>query len=76
MATTDARKTLKKCTIYKKYYRSAFAKAHEMWNEQPRNSKALDVIKDNIGFLLQVPAVTQWNSVYEAGGGLIAIFDN
>ena len=47
-----------------------------MWNKQPRCCKASDVIKDNIGFLLPVPTVTQWNSVYEAVGRLIAIFDN
>ena len=52
VATTDAGKTLNKCTICKKYYRSAFAKAQEMWNIQPRSSKASDAIKNNIGFLL------------------------
>ena len=36
----------------------------------------MDVTKDNIGFLLQAPTVTQWNSVYDAVGRLIAIFDN
>ena len=40
-------------------YYSAFAKAKEVWNKQSRSSKASDVIKDNIGFLLQVPTVTQ-----------------
>ena len=76
VATTDAGKTLNKCPIYQKFYRSAFAKAQEKWNKQFRNSKALMVIKDDIVFLLQVPTVTQWNSVYDAVVGLIAIFDN
>ena len=58
VATTDAGKTLNKYAIYKKYYRSAFAKAQEKWNKQSRSSKASDVIKDSIGFLLQVPNVT------------------
>ena len=59
VATTDAGKTLSKCAIYKKYYRFALAKAQEIWNKQSRSSKASDVIKDNIGFLLQVRTVTQ-----------------
>ena len=57
--TTDAGKTLNKCATYKKYYRSASVKAQKMWNKQSRSSKASDVTKDNIGFLLQVPTVTQ-----------------
>ena len=52
VATTDAGKTLNNCPIYKKYYCSAFAKAKEIWNKQSRISKASDVIKDSIGFLL------------------------
>ena len=76
VATTDAGKTLNKFAIYKKYYHLAFAKAQEIWNKQSRSSKAFDVIKNNIGFLLQVPTVTQWNSVYDTVGRLIAIFDN
>ena len=59
VVTTDASKTLNKCAIYKKYYRSAFAKAQEIWNKQSRSSKALDVVRDNIGFLIQVSTVTQ-----------------
>ena len=47
-----------------------------MWNKQPKSSKGSDVIKDNISFLLQVPTVNQWNSVYDAVGQLIAICDN
>ena len=76
VATTNAGKTLNKCAIYKKYYRLAFAKVQDIWNKQSRNSKASDVIKDNIGFLLQAPNLTQWNSVYDAAGRLISIFDN
>ena len=53
VVNTDASKTLNKCAIYKKYYHSAFAKAQEIWNKQSRSSKALDVIKHNISFLLQ-----------------------
>ena len=40
VVTTDAGKTMNKCAIYKKYYRSAFAKAQEIWNKQSRSSKA------------------------------------
>ena len=76
MSATDAGKTLNKCAIYKKYCLSAFAKAQEIWIKQSRSSKASDVIKDNTRFLLQVPTVTQWNSVCDAFGRLIAIFDN
>ena len=53
-----------------------FAKAKEIWNKQSRSSKASDITKDNIGFLFQVPTVTQCNSVYDAVGRLIAIFNN
>ena len=76
VATTDAGKTLNKCAIYKKYYRSAFAKGQELWYEQSWSSKALNVTKDNIGFLLQNPTAIRWNSVNDAVGRLIAIFDN
>ena len=76
VATTDAGKTQDKCTIYKKYYCLVFAKAQEIWNKQSRSSKASDVIKNNIGFQLQVLTVTQWISVNDAAGRLIAIFDN
>ena len=76
VTTADAGKTLNKCAIYKDYYRSAFAKAQEIWNKQFKSSKASDIIKHNFGFLLHVPTVTQWNSAYEAVGRLIAIFDN
>ena len=76
VATTDAGKTLNKCAIYKNHFRLAFATAQEIWNKQFRSSKVSDVMKDNIGFLLQVPTVTQWNSVYDAVGRLIAIFDH
>ena len=74
VATTDAGKALNKCAIYKKYCRSAFAKAQEIWNKLFWSSNASDVIKDNIGFLLHVPTVP--NSVYDAVGRLIAIFEN
>ena len=50
--------------------------AGEIRNKQSRSSKALDVIKHNISFLLQVPTATQWNFAYNAIGRLIAIFDN
>ena len=76
VATTDAGKTLNECAIYKTFYRSAFAKAQEIWNKQSRSSKASDVIKNNVGFLLQVPTVTQWNFVNDPVGQLIAIFDH
>ena len=52
VATTDAGKTLNECAIYKKFYRSVLAKVQEIWNKQSRSSKASDVIKNNIGFLL------------------------
>ena len=51
-------------------------KTKKILNKQSRSSKASDVIKDNIGFLLHVLIVTQWNSVYDAVGRLIVIFDN
>ena len=76
VATTDAGKTLNKCAIYKKYYRLAFANAQDIRNKQSKSSKASDVTKNNISFLLQVPAATQWHSVYDAVGRLIGIFDN
>ena len=76
VATTDAGKTMNKCAVYKNYYRSAFAKAQEIWNKQSRSSKASDVIQNNIGFLLQVPTVTRLSSVCNAVGWLIAVFDN
>ena len=59
VATTDAGKTLSKHAVCKKYCRSAFTNAQEIWNKQSGCSKASDVIKDNISFLLQVPTVTQ-----------------
>ena len=77
VATTDDGKTLNKCPVYKKYYRSAFAKVKEIWNKQSRSSRASDGIKDNIDFLSQVPNATQQNSVYDAvEQQLIATFDN
>ena len=54
VVTIDAGKTLNKCAIYKKYCSSALAKPQEIWYKQSRSSKASDVIKSNIGFLLQV----------------------
>ena len=63
VATTDVGKTLNKCTIYKMFYRSAFAEAQEIWNKQSRSSKASDFIKHHTCFLFQVPIVTKWYSV-------------
>ena len=76
VATTDAGKTLNKCPIYKKYYCLAFEKTKEIRNKQSRSSKASDFTKNYIGFMFPVPTVTQWNSVYDAVGRLIAIFNN
>ena len=36
VATTDADKAPKNCSTYKVLYRSAFAKAHTLWNKQSR----------------------------------------
>ena len=49
-------------------------KGARVWNKLFWSSNASDVIKDNIGFLLHVPTVP--NSVYDAVGRLIAIFEN
>lgn len=36
VATSDAGKALNNCSTYKKHYRSAFAKAQQLWNKQSR----------------------------------------
>ena len=76
LVNADACKTLNKCPNLQKVLlfsicksqRLSMVAAKEIWNKQCRSSKTLDITKDNIGVLLQVLTVIQWNSVYDAVG--------
>jgi hypothetical protein len=69
IATKDADKTLnnfENSCIYKKIYRSAFAKVQTFWNLPSRSIVAADMVKEAYGCTFPVPNVTCWNSTYDA----------
>jgi len=41
-----------------------------------RSSKTSDLIKDGHGVLLRIPTATRWNSLYDAVGRLLEIFND
>ncbi|KAA0194063.1 hypothetical protein HAZT_HAZT005998 [Hyalella azteca] len=75
VATSDAEKAMTSSSSYKKIYRSAFAKARELWNKQCRSTQAADVIKMELGKMLVVPTATRWNSVYDSVTCLVTVYD-
>jgi hypothetical protein len=69
IATKDADKVLnnsKNSCLYKKTYRSAFAKVQTFWNLPSRSIVAADMVKEACGCTCPVPNVTRWNSTYDA----------
>jgi hypothetical protein len=69
IATKDADKALnnsKNSCLYKKIYRSAFAKVQTFWNLPSRSIVAADMVKEACGCTFPVPNVTRWNSTYDA----------
>lgn len=52
--------------VYKKTFRSTFAKCQALWNKQSRSVQASEVIAEAFGLQLIGPNQTRWNCTYMA----------
>ncbi|XP_011686460.1 PREDICTED: uncharacterized protein LOC105449160 isoform X2 [Wasmannia auropunctata] len=66
VAVKDSEKALDSDVVYKKIYRTTFAKLIKLWNKQNQSTQVADKIKDVCGVYLKTPVVTRWNSTFDS----------
>lgn len=59
VAVKDAEKAVDSDVLYKKIYRSTFAKLTKLWNKQNQSTQTADKIKEICGVYLKTPVITR-----------------
>ena len=72
IATVDAKKTTSN-EVYKKVFRSTFAKCDALWNKCGRSVLAAETVEDACSLQLLRPNATRWNSLFMAVERLLRI---